>query len=514
MKENELKRAVAKAAVIVACTFLSVLSYASQDTDAMNAGTAPASTERMVGSHIYVVKGDVYVAQGKNTAHRVADQETLVSDTMVSTGDNGAALLKFEDGQIVTMQPSSTFQVREYRYDSRNIENSNIVFTMFKGGMRFVTGLVGKLKKQAFRLSTPNATIGIRGTEFMVTMSGKSMYSKVLNGKIAMTNAAGVEVIGAGQSALVASSAALASVVSVSAIPAGTFSELLSIPVDPSAIPPPAPPPPPPAPPAPPVPALPAAGAAGAGAGALAAGAGLLGAAVPGGDSGQAAKEEAVPPAIPPEQAPAEKETAAASTEGSRSGMGITGKVGTLGAGAEFSMGSSDSFSVRLGVNMFNYKYSSTVSSNSYDFKLQLQTVSALADWYPFSGSFRTSAGVLYNNNKATLTGTSPNGTYTLGNNPIPYTLSSLTGTMSFNKVAPYIGIGWGDPVQKDKGWGLVSDFGILYQGSPSIDITATCSICPGTLATDLATEKSKIESDLKKFKFYPVMSLGISYQW
>lgn len=484
-----------------------------------------SSAAQTPGGHIYVVSGSVYVAQGKNPVHRVIDSEVIVSDTLINTGDKSAALLKFEDGQVVTMQANSSFHVREYRYDAKRIENSNIVFSMFKGGLRFITGLIGQKRKQAFRLLTPNATIGIRGTEFMVAMADKSMYSRVLSGNIGMTNAAGTTALGAGQTAVVASSRALASMVSASAIPSGTFSELLSIPVNPAAIPAPTAPTPPPA-------SLPAAsggvasGAAGTGAAVSAGGAalGIAGGALVGVVGSDTDPEQAEPapapvavPAEPtePVQAAEEQETSA----DSRSGMGVTGKIGTLGYGAELNFGSSDSFSARIGLNAYTYKYNGNSSTVNYDFKLQLQTVSALADWYPFSGGFRTSAGLLYNNNKVSLNALPTSGNYTI--NDIPYTsaqVSSMQGTMTFNKVAPYLGIGWGNPVAEDKGWGLVTDVGVLFQGKPKTSLTVTCGALTvlqcATLQTNAAAENAKLESDLSSFKLWPVISLGISYQW
>jgi hypothetical protein len=102
-----LKRAVAKAAVIaviVTCALLPAISSASQDADAINTGNTAKSTVQGPDSRVYVAKGNVFVKQGKNPAHRVTDNEVIVSDTVISTDNNSAALLKFEDGQIVTMQ--------------------------------------------------------------------------------------------------------------------------------------------------------------------------------------------------------------------------------------------------------------------------------------------------------------------------------------------------------------------------------------------------------------------------
>ena len=476
----ELKRMFVKAAAIVACTLIPTISFASQDTDAMK----PAQTE---GSRVYMVKGSVFVKPGKSPAHRVIGDEIIGSDTLVSTGDDSAALLKFEDGQIVTMRANSTFHVREYRYNASKIEDSNIIFSLLKGGMRFVTGLIGQRKKQAFRLLTPNATMGIRGTEFMVAMVDKSLYSKVQTGKISMTNAAGVSVLGAGQSAVVKSSTVLASIVSASAIPAGTFSDLVSIPLDPSAIPVPVPVPAPISIPAPvPVP-LP-----------------------------EPAAMVATQAAEPPPEVITE-ETAVERGSESKSGIALTGKIGTLGAGGELNLGISDSFSARFGINAYRYKYNTSVNSINYDFDLNLQTVSALADWYPFQGSFRTTGGVFYDNNKVSLGANPTNSSYLINGMSYSSTgISNLLGRMSFNPAAPYLGIGWGNPVASGKGLGITTDIGILFQGKPRIDMSATCTL--GAQCTqfsiDLEAERLKIENNLSKFTFWPVVSIGISYQW
>jgi hypothetical protein len=506
------------AAIIVALALIPAIASASQDTDAINAKAAAAASARMAGGHIYLVNGDVFVAQGNNPAHRVTNNEAIVSNTLVNTGKNSSALLRFDDGEVVTMQSNSTFRVREYRYDAKKIEDSNIVFSMLKGGMRFITGLIGQRNKQAFRLSAPNATIGIRGTEFMVAMADKSMYSQVLTGKITMTNAAGMQVVGAGQSAVVTSSAALASLVSPLAVPAGIFSELQSIPVDPSAI---------SAPASTPAPAA-TTGAAGAGAAVAGTSIGVAGGALAGmagSDSGSAqATPEATTPVASPEESPEpakqpeEKEMEA---DNSRSGVGVTGKIGTLGYGVELNVGFSDSFGARLGYNAFTYKYNTSASSVNYDFKLQLRTISILGDWYPFEGGFRTSGGLVYNDNQVGLDGLPTAGTYTINGTTYSSTdIGSLKGAMSFGNVSPYLGIGWGNPVAKDKGWGMVSDIGVLFQGSPRTNLVATCgaaivgSPTCTQLQNDAAAENTKLQDDLKRFKWWPVISIGISYQW
>ncbi len=532
------------AAIFTVLALFPSVSFASQEAGQTNPDM-PAAT--VSGSMVYPVNGDVFVTQGKLAAHRLSHSEPIKSDTLIQTGDKGAALLRFEDGQVVTMQAKSIFYVREYRYNAKSIRNSSIVFSMFQGGMRFITGLIGQHDRQAFRLSTPDATIGIRGTDFMVTMVGKSLYSRVLNGKISLTNAAGMKMVSIGQTVVVPSTAVLASLVSPFAVPADTFDKLQFIPVDPSAIPAPVPEPMPVAPlpePAPLAPApepapasavqpappaagpavMPGAPAAAAPAAAVAAPAapGLAGAATANAGNNSGPDQTAAAASSNESAESAKAADANPMDRNSRSDVAMNLKIGSLGLGAELDLGLTDSLGARIGLNSFTYKYNANSSTVNYDFKLQLQTISALADWYPFQGSFRTSAGLMYNNNKVSLNGLPTGGTYDInGNTYSAAEVGSLQGSLSFNKVAPYIGIGWGNPAEKNKGWGMTSDIGVLFQGNPKTSLVATCgtaapagSAACTQLQSDTAAENTKLQSDLSNFKWWPVVSVGISYQW
>lgn len=196
--------------------------------------------------------------------------------------------------------------------------------------------------------------------------------------------------------------------------------------------------------------------------------------------------------------------------------MSLTGKIGTLGYGVELNFGISDLFSTRIGLNDYSYKYTANSSMLNYDFDWQLQTVSALADWYPYAGSFRASGGFFYDNNRNSYVANPTGGNYII--NGVPYSsavIASYQGTITFNKIAPYVGIGWGNPAAKNKGWGLVSDIGLLYQGKPSSDLVVTCvAACPSQLQTDASAENAKLEDDFSHYKWWPVASIGISYHW
>lgn len=203
-------------------------------------------------------------------------------------------------------------------------------------------------------------------------------------------------------------------------------------------------------------------------------------------------------------------------------GFGVSGKVGTLGAGVDLTASlSDDTLTGRIGFNQFKFSKTSVQSTVTYNLDLKLQTVEALADWYPFQGTFRTTFGLMYNNNKLDMTGIPTSGSYTVNGVTYPASdVGSLNGNVTFNKVAPYLGIGWGNPVASGKGWGFVADIGVLFQGSPKVNLTATCNpAIAGTptcaqLQSDTQAEVSKTQSSLSNFNKYPVASVGLSYQF
>ncbi|WP_288379857.1 FecR family protein [uncultured Massilia sp.] len=88
-------------------------------------------------------------------------------DTLVSE-KNTYAQIKFIDNSEITLRPGTTFKVENFAYDEGRPEGDQASFNLVKGGLRSITGLMGKRNKEKFSLKTPNATIGIRGTTFIV----------------------------------------------------------------------------------------------------------------------------------------------------------------------------------------------------------------------------------------------------------------------------------------------------------------------------------------------------------
>ena len=147
--------------------------------------------------------------------------EVEAGDTLV-TEKNTYALVKFIDNSEITLKPSTTFVVEQFAYQAEQPENDRASFNLVKGGLRSLSGLLGKRNKEKFSLKTPVATIGIRGTYFTAeyiaaggyAAPGSSLprtgspagptlapglYTSVTTGQIVVSNPGGTLDIAAGQ---------------------------------------------------------------------------------------------------------------------------------------------------------------------------------------------------------------------------------------------------------------------------------------------------------------------------
>lgn len=132
-------------------------------------------------------------------------------DTLVSE-KNTYAQIRFIDNSEITLRPGTTFKVEDFAYEEGKPEADQASFALVKGGLRSITGLMGKRNKEKFSLKTPNATIGIRGTTFIAqyvppeALAGRvapplapGLHVSVSDGAIVVSNSGGSLGFSAGQ---------------------------------------------------------------------------------------------------------------------------------------------------------------------------------------------------------------------------------------------------------------------------------------------------------------------------
>jgi FecR protein len=113
------------------------------------------------------LSGPLLDRKADGTVKILSQKSTVDSgDTLVSEKDVYARI-KFVDNSEITLRPNTQFKIENFSFDEAKPENDNAFFSLVKGGLRSITGLLGKRNRERFGLNTPTATIGIRGTIFI-----------------------------------------------------------------------------------------------------------------------------------------------------------------------------------------------------------------------------------------------------------------------------------------------------------------------------------------------------------
>jgi hypothetical protein len=159
------------------------------------AGTAHAEAGRV---EFVFGSGTVRNAQGVRPLVRGLDLES--GDTVLTS--DGRAHIRFKDGAYVSLQPNTEFAIRDYRFDGRTDGSERGVFGLAKGAVRAVTGLIGRVNRDSFKVVTPTATVGVRGTGgvLSILLDGSTLV-RGTSGVWTLTNAAGTINVPAGVAA-------------------------------------------------------------------------------------------------------------------------------------------------------------------------------------------------------------------------------------------------------------------------------------------------------------------------
>jgi hypothetical protein len=206
-------------------------------------------------------------------------------------------------------------------------------------------------------------------------------------------------------------------------------------------------------------------------------------------------------------------------------------KIGTGGIGGEFATPLNRFINLRGSVQVFDHPLTFRTSGIYSKADLTIQNVQASVDIYPFRGTFHVSPGVtIYGDNHLTSNLTVPGGSaFLLG--PDGYTsdpadpVTGLARIRIGNTVAPRFTIGWGDMLPRNGShFSVPFEVGFQYSTPPTVTIALNGSVCDpnsncgsvnaGTEPQDLQTEINELNTDLQPLRFFPIISIGLSYKF
>lgn len=213
---------VARFSVFISTLLLAALAPLA----AFAQGAAPAGT-------IGLLNGEALVSNAGAAAHALAKGDAVYSGDIVETRAASYALIRFTDQGSVLLRPNSKFLVEKYQYSGAApqpapapaaaaapreplaplqaagaSQTDSSFFRLLKGGLRAVSGLVAHADYSHYLMSTPVATMGIRGTDYDIALCEASCQSDttVLNAVPAGKDLSGAVVSGVNQGQIVVTS--------------------------------------------------------------------------------------------------------------------------------------------------------------------------------------------------------------------------------------------------------------------------------------------------------------------
>jgi len=149
------------------------------------------------------------------TLRALANFEKVLAGDTLFTGKDSYARIKFADGGVISLQPGAQFKIENYNYDEKQPDKDKAGFNLIKGGLRAISGLIGKRgDPDSYGVKTRVATVGIRGTKYgmqfcqrdcasIPTPDGNppenGLHLDVEEGAVVVRNAAGTQLLNAGQ---------------------------------------------------------------------------------------------------------------------------------------------------------------------------------------------------------------------------------------------------------------------------------------------------------------------------
>ena len=126
--------------------------------------------------------GMVVASRGEVSALANGDSRELKQGDFVyvndeiQTGARSFAVLQFTDGAKVTIRPDSRMRIETYLYAGNDSDEATL--NLVSGGLRVITGAMAKTNPENYKVRTPVALMGVRGTEFSIQLCGDQVCAE------------------------------------------------------------------------------------------------------------------------------------------------------------------------------------------------------------------------------------------------------------------------------------------------------------------------------------------------
>ena len=147
---------------------------------------AAAAAQPQAVGHVSLVIGVAQVVRADGVRELLRRGSSIMVGDRLETTANGHVHIHFVDNGAVSVRPESVLEVQSYKFDAQNPAVNEVRLRLDQGTSRSISGAATEADKNRFRLNTPIAAIGVRGTDFIVQSDPSGVRATVADGAIVM----------------------------------------------------------------------------------------------------------------------------------------------------------------------------------------------------------------------------------------------------------------------------------------------------------------------------------------
>jgi hypothetical protein len=133
-------------------------------------GDGPQAETKRVAARVTAVTGQAVVTGSGAAQRAMRPGDPVYEGETVHTADGARVQLRMADDSDMHVRQRTEVTVKSYRRDAGGTEPGNAIVELLTGGLRVVTGLIGKGEGDSYQVRTPTGTLGIRGTDYVLVV--------------------------------------------------------------------------------------------------------------------------------------------------------------------------------------------------------------------------------------------------------------------------------------------------------------------------------------------------------
>ena len=197
--------------------------------------------------------------------------------------------------------------------------------------------------------------------------------------------------------------------------------------------------------------------------------------------------------------------------------IAVSGQIGTPGIGVGVKAEVFPRIGVRLGYDYLALELDDEEFDDvTYDVDADFSAFTLAVDFHPFANGFNMSAGISQGDRGFDLSGM-PSSSVEIGDIVLtPTEVGTLIGEAEWASTAPYLGIGWDSSITRDARWHFIARAGVLLLDEPDVELRSEGGLLSSdpTVQAEIEQEEQSLQEDLDDYSLYPVLSLGVAYQF